>query len=183
MGISRRDLAKGMIALSTVFVITPFSTLYKYLSVPVPTIRIKRTKVANRSEVSVGDAIRFKFPTDDRPAVLIHLEPGEYKYGDYRNESQVKVLNNDEFVAYDTVCTHLGCPSNWKSSAKELPCPCHGAAYSAIDGTVLKGPPPRALPKIKLDIDDNGDIYAVGYESGLPLFGMESIAFEEETNE
>jgi len=27
------------------------------------------------------------------------------------------------------------------------------------------------LPKIKLEIDDQGDIYANGYESGLPLYG------------
>ncbi|MFQ6134698.1 MAG: hypothetical protein ACE5KU_02640, partial [Nitrososphaerales archaeon] len=82
MGISRRSLAKGLIALSTVLVITPFSTLYKYLSVPVPTIKIKRTKIANRRELPPSEGIRFNFPTEDRPAILIHLEPGEYKYGD-----------------------------------------------------------------------------------------------------
>ena len=29
------------------------------------------------------------------------------------------------------------------------------------------------MPKIKLEIDTNGDIYANGYESGLPLYGEE----------
>jgi Rieske Fe-S protein len=37
----------------------------------------------------------------------------------------------------------------------------------------LGGPPPRPMPKIKLEIDSNGDIYANGYESGLPLYGEE----------
>jgi arsenite oxidase small subunit len=180
MGITRRDLAKGTIVLSTVLVVTPFTALYKYLSVPVPTLKIGRTKVANRKDVPAGEAIRFNFPTEDRPAILIHLEPGEYKFGNYREGSEVEILNTDEFVAYDSVCTHLGCPSNWKASAKDLPCPCHGASYSAIDGAPLSGPPPRALPKIKLEIDEIGDIYAVGYESGLPLYGMESFQLEEE---
>lgn len=178
MGISRRDIVKGLIALSTVLVITPFGTLYKYFSVPVPTIRISRTKIANKSEVPLGGAIRFNFPTEDRPAILIHLKPGEYKHGDYREGSKTKLLNNDEIVAYDGVCTHLGCPANWKSSEKDTHCPCHGGRFSPIDGTVLAGPPPRPLPKIKLEIEENGDIYAVGYDSGLPLFGLENIALE-----
>jgi arsenite oxidase small subunit len=180
MGISRRNLAKGLVALSTVLVVAPFGALYKYLSVPVPTIKIAKTKIANRSEVPAGDAIRFSFPTEDRPAILIHLRPGEYEHGDYREGSQNQIINDDRFVAYDGVCTHLGCPANWKATDKETECPCHGGGFSPLDGTVLKGPPPRPIPKIKLEIDETGDIYAVGYESGLPLFGMESFQFESE---
>ncbi len=167
-----------MIILSTALAVAPFGALYKYLSVPVPTITLERTKIANRKDVPVGQALRFNFPTKDRPAILIHMSPGEYKYGDYRQGSQTKAVNTDEFVAYDGICVHLGCPANWSSSEKDSPCPCHGAAYSAIDGSVLRGPPLRPLPKIKLDIDQSGDIYAVGYESGLPLFGLENVNFQ-----
>lgn len=161
--------------LSTLLVIAPFSSLYKYLSVPVPIIKIKRKKIANTSELGVGEAMRFSFPTEDRPAILIHLGPGEYKQG-----SEIKTLAQEEFVAYDGVCTHLGCPANWKASEKAVPCPCHGAEFSAIDGSVLAGPPNRPIPKIKLNIEENGDIYATGFESGLPLYGMDNVVFEEE---
>lgn len=178
MKITRRDFSKGLIALSTALVIMPFGALYKYLSVPVPVIKLAKTKIANKDEVPPGESARFNFPTKDRPAILIHLKPGEYKYGDYRAKSETKKLDTDTFVAYDGVCTHLGCPANWKGNENQTPCPCHGAAYSAIDGTVLAGPPPRPLPKIKLEIDSNGDIYAVEYESGLPLYGLENVIFE-----
>ena len=30
---------------------------------------------------------------------------------------------------------------------------------------------PEPLPKVKLEIDDQGEIFANGYESGLPLYG------------
>ena len=180
MAITRRNITKGFVILSTLLVVAPFSSLYKYLSVPVPIIKIKRQKIANSSEVAIGEALRFSFPTDDRPCVLIHLGPGNYKYGDYREGSETKTLETNEFTAYDGVCTHLGCPANYKDSEKALPCPCHGAKFSAIDGSVIEGPPTRGLPKIKLEIESNGDIYATGYESGLPLYGKDNVIFEEE---
>jgi arsenite oxidase small subunit len=180
MGITRRSLAKGMVFFSTALAILPFGALYKYLSVPVPTIKLSRKKIANQSEIPLGGAKRFNYPTDDRPAVLIHLEKGDYEVKSSGNSNEVRNLTTDEFAAFDGVCTHLGCPSNWRSTEKGSACPCHGAVFSPIDGTVIAGPPPRPLPKIKLEIDANGDIYATGYESGLPLFGMESFVFEEE---
>ncbi|MCL4435875.1 MAG: ubiquinol-cytochrome c reductase iron-sulfur subunit [Thaumarchaeota archaeon] len=178
MSITRRGVVKAIVLLSTALTVAPFGTLYKYLSLPVPIIKLTRTKIANKKDVPLGEGIRFNFPTKDRPAILIHLKPGEYKYGDYRQGSQVKAINADEFVAYDGICTHLGCPANWNSSEKDSPCPCHGAAYSPIDGSVLRGPPPRPIPKVKIEIDSGGDIYAIGYESGLPLFGLENVKFE-----
>jgi arsenite oxidase small subunit len=178
MGITRRNLTKGIVLLSTALAVAPFGALYKYLSVPVPTIKLEKTKITNKKDLPPGQAIRFNYPTSDRPAILIHVSPGEYEYGDYRQGSQTKALNTDEFVAYDGICVHLGCPVNWNASQKADDCPCHGAAYSPIDGSVLKGPPLRPLPKIKLEIDESGDIYAAGYESGLPLFGLENVNFE-----
>ena len=44
--------------------------------------------------------------------------------------------------AISTVCTHLGCIV--KASADGFACPCHGSQFEP-DGTVRKGPAPRAL--------------------------------------
>jgi Rieske Fe-S protein len=59
----------------------------------------------------------------------------------------------------------------WENRKDNLFCACHGGVFDARSGDVLAGPPPRPMPKIKLEIDTNGDIYANGYESGLPLYG------------
>jgi arsenite oxidase small subunit len=119
-----------------------------------------RVKIGNASEVPAGGSVLFTYPNKDRPAVLMHLTAGD-------------------FVAYDALCTHLGCQihfdeepiKGWENRKENLFCACHGAVFDPTNGAVLAGPPPRPMPKIKLELDTNGDIYANGYESGLPLYG------------
>ena len=121
-----------------------------------------RAKIANAGDVAAGTSLLFTYPREDRPAVLIHLASGN-------------------FVAYDTICTHLGCQIHfdqepirgWENRKENLFCACHGAVFDPVNGDILEGPSPRPMPKIKLEIDTNGDIYANGYESGLPLYGEE----------
>ena len=48
----------------------------------------------------------------------------------------------DGVYAISIVCTHLGCIV--KPTADGFECPCHGSMY-ARDGSVVKGPAPRAL--------------------------------------
>jgi arsenite oxidase small subunit len=118
-----------------------------------------RLKIANVSDLSVNESVLFEYPHKDRPAVLIHLTNG--------------------FVAYDSICTHLGCQvhydktvvTGWENSPNQNFCSCHGGVFDPKTGSVLGGPPPRPLPKIKLEVDNQGNIYADGYESGLPLYG------------
>lgn len=45
--------------------------------------------------------------------------------------------------AVSTVCTHLGCIVRLENGGFD--CPCHGSRFS-LDGTVEKGPAPKALP-------------------------------------
>ncbi len=60
----------------------------------------------------------------------------------------VAVFRTQEGVhAVSLVCTHLGCIV--KPSAAGFDCPCHGSRYSS-DGSVIKGPAPRALPWLKV---------------------------------
>ena len=47
----------------------------------------------------------------------------------------------------------------------KLECPCHEGYFSAADGRVLQGPPPRPLPRILLE--RRGDeLWAVGIDLG-----------------
>jgi cytochrome b6-f complex iron-sulfur subunit len=56
----------------------------------------------------------------------------------------VAVFRDGEGVyAVSRVCTHLGCIV--KPEPGGFACPCHGSRFAA-DGTVVKGPAPRALP-------------------------------------
>ena len=49
--------------------------------------------------------------------------------------------------AISTICTHLGCII--KPTAEGFECPCHGSKFMG-DGTVTRGPAPRALPWLKV---------------------------------
>jgi Rieske Fe-S protein len=48
------------------------------------------------------------------------------------------------YKAFSSVCTHAGCQCNNVSSGM-ISCPCHGAAFSISDGSVLQGPAPTPL--------------------------------------
>lgn len=54
--------------------------------------------------------------------------------------------------AISTTCTHLGCVV--KPGPSGFECPCHGSRF-AIDGSVTKGPAPRALPWLKVSVSGN----------------------------
>ena len=70
-------------------------------------------------------------------------------------------LSKTRFVAYSSKCTHLMCPVVPQMEEKKLHCPCHNGYFELETGNPLAGPPPRALPRVKLKFM-NGDIYAEG---------------------
>lgn len=63
-----------------------------------------------------------------------------------------------DFVAYDTHCTHVGCPVRWSAPARRFFSPCHGGVFDE-DGRVLAGPPPRPLDRYEIRIE-RGVVYA-----------------------
>jgi cytochrome b6-f complex iron-sulfur subunit len=65
--------------------------------------------------------------------------------------------------AISTTCTHLGCIV--RPGAEGFECPCHGSRF-ALDGSVVKGPAPRALPWVKVTESDG--TYTVDEEAVVP---------------
>ena len=97
--------------------------------------------LANASNIPADQSLTFNDPVFG-PIVLIHLD-------------------NGEFVAYSTICTHAGCQVQFDPSAKDLVCPCHGAVYDPYNNAqVLGGPAPFPLQKIPIHYDPStGNIY------------------------
>ena len=58
-----------------------------------------------------------------------------------------------EFKAFNTTCTHQGCPVTLVTDT--IDCLCHGSEYSLEDGSVVAGPAPRPLAVV--DIAVKGD--------------------------
>ena len=94
------------------------------------------------SGLPVGGVRLFRYPTPQDPCLLIRLEP-------------------DAFVAYSQKCTHLSCAVYYSPAHQRIECPCHEGYFSARDGRVIQGPPPRALPRILVKRRGD-DLFAVG---------------------
>lgn len=76
----------------------------------------------------------------------------------------VAVFRDSEGVhAITTVCTHLGCIV--KPVAEGFECPCHGSRF-ASDGSVTKGPAPRALAWLK--VTESGGQWIVDEGTAVP---------------
>jgi cytochrome b6-f complex iron-sulfur subunit len=65
--------------------------------------------------------------------------------------------------AISIICTHLGCIV--RPTAQGFECPCHGSAF-ARDGSVAKGPAPRALSWLSVSLI--GDTVIVDEERSVP---------------
>jgi Rieske Fe-S protein len=86
--------------------------------------------LARASEVGPGSAVKFE--DSGSPAVLVHLEGGD-------------------FVAYSAVCTHQQCTVAYKNG--QLACPCHGSVFDPANGAqVVNGPAQRPLPEIPVEV-------------------------------
>jgi Rieske Fe-S protein len=86
--------------------------------------------IARTSEVAPGSAVKFK--DSGQPAVLVHLQSGE-------------------FAAYSAVCTHQQCTVAYNNG--QLACPCHGSVFDPENGAeVVNGPAQLPLPEIPVEV-------------------------------
>jgi Rieske Fe-S protein len=86
--------------------------------------------IARASEVAPGSAVKFR--DAGQPAVLVHLQSGD-------------------FVAYSAICTHQGCTVAYRNG--QLACPCHGSVFDpANNGQVVSPPANRPLPGIPIEV-------------------------------
>ncbi len=58
-------------------------------------------------------------------------------------------------------CTHLGCKLTYLEEKDILECPCHQSQFSAVSGTVLKGPAKRPLTFYQVKKQDHNPFYTV----------------------
>jgi Rieske Fe-S protein len=144
--ISRRDFTKFLGLVSLAFAVGQFWILAQNF------LRRSRgelplQQIARLDELPVGGSRLFHYPAEHQPRLLVRLD-------------------EQTWVAYDQLCTHLSCPVIPQAEAGHLHCPCHEGLFDLATGQPLAGPPRRPLPRVTLEI--RGDtIYATGVEEGL----------------
>lgn len=93
--------------------------------------RLPAVPVARLAELPVGGAKVFAYPGPDDRCILVRYAA-------------------DRWAAYSQKCTHLSCAVYYASDSRRLVCPCHHGFFAVEDGRVLQGPPPRPLPRVRL---------------------------------
>src|SRR3989338_333485 len=59
--------------------------------------------------------------------------------------------------ALSTICTHLGCTTNWLGGENKFKCPCHGSGFYKT-GINFEGPAPRPLERYRISRAEDGQI-------------------------
>ena len=95
-------------------------------------LRIRGCRWRRLTRLAVGGVKIFAYPTADDPCILVRT-------------------GHDSYVAYSQKCTHLSCAVYYEKEQNRLECPCHQGFFSIADGSVLQGPPQRALPRVALE--------------------------------
>jgi Rieske Fe-S protein len=98
--------------------------------------------IARSGDLRDGQVVLFNYPTANDPCILLRTPDRAVR-------------------AYSQKCTHLSCAVVYNQTANQLECPCHRGFFSALDGSVLAGPPPRPLPRVRIE-ERGGNLVAVG---------------------
>ena len=90
-------------------------------------------QIIKLTDLPVGGSHNFVHSAKGVPSVLFRTKTGVF--------------------AYSAICTHQGCTVAYKSTAKKLVCPCHGAQFDPFsNGKAVAGPTQTPLPSIKVAV-------------------------------
>ncbi|MFG2296677.1 Rieske 2Fe-2S domain-containing protein [Streptomyces sp. NPDC048603] len=90
--------------------------------------------------------------------MIVRIKPEDIK------DKQELEWSHDGIVAYSKICTHVGCPiSLYEQQTHHVLCPCHQSTFDLSDGgRVIFGPAGHALPQLRIGVNDEGFLEALG---------------------
>lgn len=102
-------------------------------------------RLGSASKVELGTPTLFKVQVERQTGWIVDSR-----------EISIYVLTEDgrNYIAMSNICTHLGCRVRWIGDEQNFFCPCHNAVFDK-DGEVVSGPPPRALDRFEVKVEDD----------------------------
>jgi ubiquinol-cytochrome c reductase iron-sulfur subunit len=170
--VSRRDFLKLMAAAGTVVTFTPFVEWGRFLPNPAGAqserqpVELPDGTQANVKTFKVNHSEAIIYPKSEDEV----LNKEAFRTWQFiRLPEELGGAKNDAsaFRVYSMVCLHLWCL--WKyfpqDGRKRGECPCHGSLYDPMTGkafagpAALQGPPSNVLPRLDLEVDNDGNIW------------------------
>ncbi len=104
------------------------------------------------------DAADFQTVIAKAALMIVRLEPDEIK------DKRELDWGHQGIVAFSKICTHVGCPiSLYEQQTHHVLCPCHQSTFDLADGgRVIFGPAGHALPQLRISVNDDGYLEALG---------------------
>ncbi len=139
-----------------------------------------------------ADAGRQAYPVQPiaRLDALVVNQPLDFAYPDAGSACQLLRLGHavpggigpqQDIVAYSILCPHMGCPTSYESSSRRYKCGCHFSVFDPeMGGQQVIGQATQDLPRVLLELDDDGSIRAVGMV-GL-VYGRQSNVMTQEVS-
>ncbi len=129
---------------------------------PVPRRRVLVLMGAGATTLAVGGGLSMLLQACSGPPVTVQLAvdpatlvpgtPVEVPFtipsgsATIEGSTWLVIEAGGDLVAFDPRCTHALCQYAWSTESYRFKCGCHDGQF-ALDGTVLSGPPPRALDR------------------------------------
>ena len=90
--------------------------------------------------------------------MIVRIQPDNIK------DKRELEWSHEGIVAYSKICTHVGCPiSLYEQQTHHVLCPCHQSTFDLSDGArVIFGPAGHALPQLRIGVNDQGYLEALG---------------------
>ncbi len=128
------------------------------------TLPYPSSTIAKLSELKLNQPVSFFYPDQSSPCMLI-------KKG---KEVMAGAGPDRDVVAYSILCTHMGCPVMYDTTAETFKCPCHFSMFDPDKaGQMVCGQATENLPRIVLNYSSNdGSITAIAVD-GL-IYGRQS---------
>ncbi len=112
---------------------------------------LERTKAGKWSQLGAASKVELGTPT----LFKVKFERQTGWIVDQREISLYILTDNGrDFVAMSNICTHLACRVRWIADREQFFCPCHNGVFDK-EGNVLSGPPPRALDRYEVKVEDD----------------------------
>jgi succinate dehydrogenase / fumarate reductase iron-sulfur subunit len=92
-----------------------------------------------------------ELPTGQVTTVMLNYNVARGIYTDTVSTPVLVSHVGEQFTAYNSTCTHLGCTVRWDGRSEQYRCACHGGAFDP-GGNVIAGPPPRPMDRYETKV-------------------------------